>query len=214
MGVLSKHWRCDGKKFGPELSFDAWNCLGLGKSPAEKATKLDYCRSIGSDVLCINELWNQQIEAEDFAVSEINKKDRPAGVGLLFSARILPFVRRTGSVGARIVWARIRGPTCNIVVVGIYLPHSKRKAKPHAQDVLDKLEDFIKHQVGSHECLIILGDLNAQLPRLVPGLTGRWTLSIQGDKGNAPKVMSFMRRCGLVATNTFFQPPRNKSVVT
>ena len=214
MGVQSKFWRCSGEKMAPEISLDAWNCLGLGKTQADRETKLDYCRGIGSDVLCLNELWNHHEEAEDFVVSDKDAKDRAAGVGLLLSARILPHVMDAGSEGARIAWVRIRGPTCNLFIVGVYLPHSRRKAKPHARDVLERLEKFLRGRLGRHDCLIILGDFNAQLPRGFPGLTGKWTLSIQGDKGNAPLVMSFMRRHGLMATNTLFQPPRGESVAT
>ena len=92
MTVLSKHWLCSGRKIGSFLNLDAWNCLGLGKTEADRLTKLDYCRSLGSDVLCLTELWNQHSPAEDFVVSEVNPDDRAAGVGLLLSDRIRPHV--------------------------------------------------------------------------------------------------------------------------
>ena len=81
---------------------------------------------------------------------------------------------------------------------------------PHAHNVLKELEQFLT-KLGRHECVMVLGDLNAQFPRGVSNLTGKWTMSKKGDKGNAPQVMSFMRRHGLVAANTFFQPPRGQS---
>ena len=207
------YWRCLNKKLDLNLKLATWNCLSLGKTEAEREGKLAFCRELGYDVLCLTELWNQQSDREDFVVSDINRTDRAAGVGLLFSKRILPFVKRTGSCGARIVWARINGPTCNLVLVGVYLPHAGKKSQPHAEHVLLKLCEFLEG-LGRHECVVILGDLNAQLPRNVEGITGRWTWSIDGDNRNAPKVLSVMRRFGLVAMNSLFQPPRGHSVAT
>ena len=159
-------------------NMEFWNCLALGKTVAERDVKLDLCRSFGYDILCLTELWNQQAEKFDFCVSSIDPSDRAAGVGFLFSERIRPHVFKTGSCGSRIVWARIRGPVCNLVVVGVYLPHAGKKSLPHAEHVLEELGKFLDG-LGPHECVIILGDLNAQLPRSVDGLTGKWTWSIQ-----------------------------------
>ena len=176
-------WRCSGEILHSNLKFATWNCLALGKTEAEKDVKLDFCRLLGYDVLCLTELWNQQVEKFDFCVSSINLSDRAAGVGLLFSEQIRPHVIRTGSCGSRIVWARIRGPVCNLVVVGLYLPHAGKKKKPHAHHVLEELHNLLDG-LGRHECVLILGDLNAQLPRSVDGLTGKWTHSIKGDDRN------------------------------
>ena len=207
------YWRQSEDRLDEYLNFTTWNSLGLGKYDVEKRTKLDYCRLLGFDALCLTELWNHQAAESDFVVSARDKKDRAAGVGILLSDRLRRHVKETGSEGARIVWVRVRGPTCNLLIVGVYLAHSKRLATPQAGDTLEILQRFLNAQ-GRHECVIILGDLNAQLPRNVTGLTGRWTLSKQGDKGNAPLVMGFMRRNELVASNTYFQPPRGYSVAT
>ena len=64
---------------------------------------------------------------------------------------------------------------------------------------------------GSHEYVIILGDLNAQFPRNKTELTGRWTTSAQGDSGNAPEVMG---EFDMIAASTVFQPKENTTVVT
>ena len=213
MGRRRRHWRGKNGVFSLFLALATWNCLGLGKSDEERDAKIDYCRSLGYDILCLTELWNHQRTKSDFLVSAVDKKDRPAGVGLLFSERLRPYVTSTGACGSRIVWARIKGPTCNLVVVGVYLPHSKRKSAPHAHEVLKQLSALMG-SFGSHECVIILGDLNAQLPRNKTGLTGRWTLSKKGDSGNAPEVMRFMGEFGMAAVNTFFQPKRNATVAT
>ena len=161
--------------------------MGLGKNEAEIRTKLEYCRSLNFDALCLTELWNHQTAEADFVVSTKNRKDRAGGVGILLGPKLLPYVVKTGSEGSRIVWVRIRGPTCNLVIVGVYLAHSKRKSSPHAEHTLRKLQTFL-NSLGRHECVSILGDLNAQLPRNVDGLTGKWTLSKKGDKGNAEGV--------------------------
>ena len=107
----------------------------------------------------------------------------------------------------------MEGPTCDLVLVGVYLPHSGKKALPHAFHVLGELRKFLAG-LGPHDCVLILGDLNAQLGRCIEGITGKWTWSIEGDKRNAPQVVSIMRQFGLVAVNTLFQPPRGHSVAT
>ena len=60
-------------------------------------------------------------------------------------------------------WSKIRGPTCNIVIVIVYLSHESRGGgEPYAQDVIDELDEFIRTRIDRHECVIILGDLNAK----------------------------------------------------
>ena len=80
-------------------------------------------------------------------------------------------------------------------------------------DVFRQLSELMV-SFGSHECVIIMVDLNAQFPRSTTGLTGRWTLSKKGDSGNAPEVMKFMGEFVMTAVSTFFQPKKNTTVVT
>ena len=72
-------WRCSGRKLDLFLNLTTWNCLALGETEADREWKLDFCRSIGYDVLCLTELWNQQLASDDFVVSDIDRNDRQGG---------------------------------------------------------------------------------------------------------------------------------------
>lgn len=61
-------WRCSGKKLELYLKLAAWNYLALGETEPDREWKLDFCRSLGYDVLCLSELWNQQLESDDFVM--------------------------------------------------------------------------------------------------------------------------------------------------
>ena len=72
-------------------------------------------------------------------------------------------VIHTGCRGPRIVFARIRASPCNLFVVCVYIPHSGRQS-PSAADTMYELEDLL-NSARLHDCVIVLGDFNAKLPR-------------------------------------------------
>ena len=62
-------------------------------------------------------------------------------------------------IGSRIAYCRLRGLTCNITVVAIYIPQKQRK-NPDQKDIYDKLEQFLL-TVGKRDCIILMGDFNS-----------------------------------------------------
>ena len=83
----TKHWWVRNAVVSLFLALETWNCLGLGRTNDERDAKIEYCRTLGYDILCLTELWNCQRTLRDFVVSAVDKKDRPTDVGLVFGER-------------------------------------------------------------------------------------------------------------------------------
>lgn len=50
-------------------------------------------------------------------------KDKAAGVGILLSKRAHKKIHSFGSEGERVCWVRLKGPTCDLFIVAVYMPH-------------------------------------------------------------------------------------------
>ena len=81
-------------------------------------------------------------------------------------------VLSAGSVGSRIAWARVKGPTSTLFIITIYVPHKYRKSVPFAADTIEKLTELLR-SVPKSDCMIIADDFNCQLRRNVSGCTGK-----------------------------------------
>ena len=98
--------------------------------------------------------------------------DKAGGVGILLSDRACAKYMSHGSPCSRICWVRVRGPTTNLFVVAVYMPHRAR-INPDQKDTIEELMKLLR-QVPTHDCLIVLGDFNEQLPAGVEHCTGKW----------------------------------------
>ena len=72
-----------------------------------------------------------------------NLKDSASGVGILFSRIFSERILAQGAIGSRIVWVRIQGPVCAILIVCVYVPHKFHKEKPYASDTLTQLDKLL-----------------------------------------------------------------------
>ena len=97
--------------------------------------------------------------------------DKAAGVAVMLSNRMSKKVMNFGSEGERVCWVRLRGPTCNIFVVAVYLPHRGRTS-PSQDDTLADVQKVLS-QVPDRDCVCLLGDFNEQLKGEVPNVTGK-----------------------------------------
>ena len=131
------------------LRFATWNCWSYSNE------RHDYCKSLGYDVLVLTELHNKQNHpnfASDLwipsAQTEVDEQgkciDQAAGVAILLSKRMKRHKDKSGHVGSRIAWVRLRGPVCPIFFVAIYVPHKYRTETPIAQDTLAQLDALLK----------------------------------------------------------------------
>ena len=108
---------------GSELNFATWNCGGLS------FTQKELCSELNFDILSLTETHNSgKLKGnKNFLVSDpAPKNDSYSGVGLLLSDRLSKCVTFKGSLGSRIVYARIKASPCNLFVIGIYMPHVYR----------------------------------------------------------------------------------------
>ena len=185
-----------------------WNCGGLSY------TQRELCRDLNYDILALTEThdnnslpaWSNYLRADSAPAT-----DRSAGVGLLISDQVKRCIMHSGCIGSRIVYARVRGDVCNLFVIGIYVPHSKR-SNPSRAETLDELNTLLL-SVSQRDCVVILGDFNSRLPRSTEKLTGRWCTHRYEDDGGK-MIMNLMRKNRLVAASTLHQPRRRHTNAT
>ena len=178
--------------------------------------RYNYCKHMGYDVLAVTELWRCQEKftnrTNEFTTSAtvkdkngnlVNKQDPAAGVGILLSHRAQQKVLGTGNNGSeRICWVRLKGPVCNLFIVAVYMPHSSR-VQPAQADTLTEL-DVICKQAKQGDCIVVLGDLNVQLPGNKCSCTGNYVCA-QGETPEADDILNFMKSHDLFAINTKFR---------
>ena len=199
------------------LTMATWNTRSM------TVERYDYCKNLGFDVLAVTELWRTQdkftTHSNEFTVSATvrdkngnlkNDKDPAAGVGIILSPRAQKKFMGSGNNGSeRICWVRLRGPACNLFIVAVYMPHSKR-VQPAMADTLRELDTICK-QAKQGDCIVILGDFNVQLPANKQSSTGNFVCA-QGDSEESNEVLNFMRSHDLFAVNTKFR--KRKSAAT
>ena len=176
----------------------------------------EYSKSLNLDILGLGELHNlhdkTQYKEKRWICSDTTKikdgksTDPAAGVAILLSKRMADKIMSSGSVGTRIVWARLEGPVCNLFVIVVYIPH-KGRSNPCAQDTINQIKVLLS-TVRSHDCIILMGDFNCQLRRNVSGCTGKWCMTKRKDNGHGEEMLNLLRRFDLFAVDTLFKPAR------
>ena len=134
-------------------------------------------------------------------------RDKAAGVGILLSPLAQSKYLSHGSPCERICWVRLKGPTVNLFIVAIYVPHRAR-SHPAQHNTMATLLQLLK-QVPNNDCIVLLGDFNEQLQSKVENCTGKWGHGPASR--NAGDVIDMMRLYDLCAINTYFQPRRNNN---
>ena len=216
---IRKLYRC----FNPTLGFpgEGWGLFKMATWNTRSLTfeRFKYCENLDYDVLAITETWRKQSKYQSkstrytTSTPKIIQKgprkgqarfpgDKAAGVGILLSKRAQQKLLSHGSEGERICWVRLKGPTCNLYIIAVYMPHRGR-VQPCQDDTIKDLESVMA-TAPQCDCICLLGDLNEQLEGGVPGHTGKWTA---GPKSaNSDKMINFMRIHNLTAANTLFEP--------
>ena len=180
----------------------------------------EYVKSLKYDVLGLGELHNKHLEGhyqeKRWICSErskVNKQgvdeDPAAGVAILLSPRMADRLLDQGNVGARIVYARLQGPVCNLFVIVTYIPHRGRTRAPYAQDTIKQLQTLLQ-SVNKTDCIIMMGDFNCELQRNVENCTGKWCMTRSKDSGHGEQILELMRSFDLFAVDTLFKPARKQ----
>ena len=189
------------------LSFGTWNCGGLSHLKKELISDKNL------DLLCITETHEWRDHDPLVIYSEApTKRDKFAGVSLHLKLTLAKYIMNTGQIGSRIVYCRLRGVSCNITVVGVYIPQKSRK-NPDQKSTYDKLETLLQAISKQRDCIILMGDFNSRLKRNITGFTGRWSIHNRCDEGGE-RLLELMRKFGLVCSSTYFQPRKRHSNAT
>ena len=110
----------------------------------------------------------------------------------MLSKRMKRRIDKSGHVGPRIAWVRIKGSVCPIFFITVYVPHKYRKVSPMAADTLAQLDALLR-TIPKNDCVVVCGDFNCQLKRNIPGCTGRWAMTKQFEKvGHDREVIDMM----------------------
>ena len=202
----SKNWH--------NLRLGCWNCWSLSNE------RYAYCKSLGYDVLALTELHNKQtnknfnselwVPSAQGAIENGKQQDSAAGVAILLSKRMWRNIDKSGHIGSRIAWVRIRGPTCPIFFIVVYVPHKYRTATPQADDTLAQLNALL-NTIPKNDCLVVCGDFNCQLKRNIPNLTGKWSMTKHHETtGHDQLLLDLMRAHELFAVDTKFKPKKKR----
>ena len=138
-------------RLGVKLKIATWNCGGLSY------TLRDLCAELGYDILVLTETHDKGTlrSSRNFITAEpAPDSDRFSGVAILFSDQAAKCVIHSGSIGSRIVYAKIRSAPCDLFVIGVYIPHKARKASPFAADTL-RCVDSLLQKVNTNDCVIL-----------------------------------------------------------
>ena len=185
--------------------------------------RFQYCVDLNIDVLAMFELWRTAPKFADGTLKwtygkpdlDSNGKprfpeDRASGVGILLSQVTKKKCIAHGSPCERICYVRLKGPVTNLFIVAVYMPHRARKA-PSQSDILKYLYRTLEG-VPAGDCIVLVTDLNENLPPNVEGVTGKWAFG-EGSK-NAEEMLTMLRTFQLTAVNTLFQPRKGSSNAT
>ena len=190
------------------LTLSSWNTCGLSQE------RLDYVLlDRAYDVSVLNELHGAhtlRASRNFITCGEPKAGDPAAGVGIALSNKAASLCYDSGHIGARIVWVKLRGFTCDMCVVGVYIPHRFRKRAPFQTDTLQELREFL-HTIPSSMQVVVAGDFNAKLARNMEGIVGKYAMHPRCDEGGS-ELASIMRETDLVAASTYFLPKASQSL--
>ena len=167
-------------KMEPQLRMATWNSRSLTQE------RFQYCKNLQFDVLALTELWRSAEKFADvtcqwtFSAAEKDAsgnpkfpEDRAAGVGILLSERATRKCIAHGSPCERITWVKLKGPVVDLFCIAVYMPHRMR-SHPSQSDTAATLMSLLS-KIPKNDCIIVLGDMNEQLPANIKGHTGKWS---------------------------------------
>ena len=202
----------------PCFRLATFNRAGLGKSAADAEDALGYLDSLQYDALVLPETHGDHLPYISTrligSAPHAGNDTSHSGVAILLSERFAQAELARSDPArlktSRICWVRVRGTTCNLYIVAVYLPYRNHVVK--FDSVINILRDVLD-AVPKHDCIVLLGDFNCQLARSTPGVTGKWCVA-KAACPNGNLLTAFLRQHGLVAASTRFKPPRNASTAT
>ena len=193
--------------YSTPIRIATWNCGGLSN------VTMSICKDLGYDILGITEThgWNRDPHA--LYSERPPPGDKYSGCCIALSPHARRAVMHSGTVGSRIVFARLRGRPFNLFLICIYVPH-KGRTEPAQVDTYCQLEELLE-TVPKRDAVILLGDFNSRLHRHAGNgrLVGRWCMHTRADRGGT-KLENLMEKHRLRAVSTYFQPAGRRAPCT
>ena len=188
------------------LTMATWNCGGLSK------IKLDLCKDLDLDVLCLTETHSWR-EGDSLTINSDlpPPNDSWSGVALVLNKRLSGYIINTGSIGSRITFCRLRGTVCNIMLVSVYIPQ-KLSTNPNQKDTYKQLDSFLS-TIGRRDCVVLMGDFNSRLARNTTNRVGKWCIHNRMDTGGK-QLLKLMDKLTLRCVSSYFQPRRRHNNAT
>ncbi len=191
----------------PPSALRTWNCGGLSNFT------MSICKDLGYYFLGITETHGWNSDPHALYSARQPPWDKYSGCCIALSPRARRAVIHSGTVGRRIVFARLRGRPFNLFLICIYVPHNGR-TEPAQVDTYCQLEELLE-TVPKRDAVILLGDLSSRLHRHAGngGLVGRWCMHTRADRGGM-KLENLMENHCLRAVSTNFQPAGRRATCT
>ena len=188
------------------LVMATWNCGGLTK------IKKDLVSKLNQDIVCMTETHGWRDNDPAWIYSDMPEKtDSYSGTALVVGKRLSGYVIASGSIGSRIVYCRLRGTSCNLFIIGVYIPQ-RRRTNPDQNDIYEQLETLLL-KVKPRDCIILMGDFNSRLARDIEGRVGHWSIHNRSDSGGE-RLLDIMEKIPMRCVSTQFQPRRNHNNAT
>ena len=164
---------------------------------------------VNVDILGVTELkWTGmgEVNSDDHYIYYCGQESlRRNGVALIVNKRVQNAVLRCNLKNDRMISVRFQGKPFNIRVIQIYAPTSNAK-EAEVEWFYEDLQDLLE-LTPKKDVLFIIGDWNAKVgSQEIPGVTGKFGLRVQNEKGQ--KLTEFYQENTLVIANTLFQQER------
>ena len=131
-GNTTTRYKQFNKQWGNIARLSTLNVRSFGYKKEDREYYYSYCKSLNHDAFCATETWNshRHFESWDCVASAENLSgvDKAAGVCIILSRRFASLQMNRGKLGKRGCWVRIRGPVCNLLIIGIYIPSEWTRA--------------------------------------------------------------------------------------
>ena len=169
-------------------------------------------KSMNVDILGISEMrWidSGQVKKDGYTVVYLrHETEHRYGVGVIMKDNIAKSLMGFWPISDRSILIKLEGKPFNISIIQVYAP-TQDHDDVEIENFYDRIERAIKI-VKSDEVLIIMGDWNAKVGNEpTPGVTGKYGLGIQNERGQ--RLKQFCTENNLVVCNTFFQQSARRS---
>ena len=215
--IKRKRARKGSRNYDRKLKVGALSVQGFADTLKLK-TCLQIMGESNLDVLFLTETkstsYYSYTSEEHLVILSGNNKDKHAGVGVIISPRIRPFLLDIVQVSTRILHVAFRKKGGNLHFIGAYGPHSGLDHDTIREPFWDRLENYID-KIPHPEPVYVTGDFNVRFQaqhRHDQGVTGLYTYGKgkryidHSAESNRSICVRAMQRLGMVEAASYKTP--------